>query len=438
MIFKHNNVVGIDISDYAIKVLQLDDANAVTAYGQCTLEPGIVVDGKIIQVDTFVEAMTKMLANTKPTQLLTPTAQLQSAVSLPESKLFTYTCKLPGNLTKDKTKKYVEAEALKVVPFNITDLYWSYYVVTIRDEQYATFAGAPKDIVENYVQAFTQARVQPLFIGGAFFSLGRAVLPDDFGEDNFMIVDIGASATNVGVFDQDAVANLSIRIPKGGAHFTQSLMEALSLEHADAESQKYTYGVDIAGAQTEVSGILQQSLEEVIEEIIKAKEYFQEKTKQQITQILLTGGSANMKSLDTYVVQKTGVATTVADPFIKISNKDALLEETSAMSYANVIGLALRGVHKNLPSVDLFEVYRSDPSNSQLQKISLSQVHSVGDAQYILRDRFQIVITNIKKIYQAAYTWILTLGIKKPKLLLTVSFLSAALLALAYTLFRYL
>jgi type IV pilus assembly protein PilM len=234
---KSSNLIGIDVSDSSIKVLQLDGEKNIFAYGTQNLPEGIVNKGRILNTQEFTAILTEVLKNTKPHALSAENMNLRAVLCLPESKLFTHYVAVPETVKKNELETFIKEDAEKIIPFNLEEMYWDYHVAEKNKERHATFIGVAKSDLDNYVEAFSRANVKPAFVGGELFSLGKALLPDSALEEDHIILDIGAHTTTIGMFADDAVANTSVVIPIGGEHFTAEVSKSLGLTAQEAERQ---------------------------------------------------------------------------------------------------------------------------------------------------------------------------------------------------------
>lgn len=354
---KHTNLIGVDVSETSIKVLQLDTNNQVTAYGQAELPIGVIEKGLIINVLEFSKVLNGLLETTKPKILSDENTILRSVLCVPESKLFSYYTTIPDSVGQNEEKNYIFTEASKIIPVEMSSLYGNYHVAVENGVRSATFLGIKKDYLDNYIQAFTQAKVEPAFISGELFAIGRSVLPEPPLAEDCMIVDIGARSTSVGMFSIDAVPNMSILIKQGGRHFTEFLADKLQVSQEDAELKKCEFGVDKRHEETQVPNFLLECLAPTMEKIIKAKVHFEQKTGNPIKYIIISGGSALMPGLDILMAEKIEVDVSVANPFSKIKNYDFLTEGSNAIFLTNVIGLAICANQANFAHINFLSQY---------------------------------------------------------------------------------
>lgn len=420
-------LIGVDVSDSSIKVLQLDTENNIVAYGSDALDPGVVQGGLIRDKEAFKEKLHSILKNTQPTVLYSRESLLRAVLCLPESLLFTHFLELPEDLSKADTKTYIYDDAKKIIPFNLNELYSDYHIVEKKGKKSATFVGAPKENVDNYVDSFSHADVRPALIGGELFSLGCALLPDTLKEDH-MIIDIGANNTNIGIFTIDAIANMSVTTLVGGEYITSEIAKQLDITHDAAEKLKRLHGLSGKNDKNGVAAIIETCLKDVVESIIKTRTFSEDTYKCSIKQIILAGGTALLPGLPEYIAKISGINTSIADPLAKIKNKEILSKDASEIFFANVVGLALRGKNIQEKGINLLTQYRYSDSAKQKEFPALKDVRSLSDLKYLVYTYEDAVRT-----YSRAVTSTILSKIKiDVKLILSIVFSIVALGFLAW------
>jgi type IV pilus assembly protein PilM len=430
---KSSNLIGIDVSDSSIKVLQLDSEKNIFAYGTQSLPEGVVSKGRILNKEAFAATLMAILKNTKPHALSSESMNLRAVLCLPESKLFTHYMSVPESVKKGELETFIKGDAEKIIPFNLDEMYWDYHVAEKDKQRNATFIGVAKVDLDNYVEAFSHANIKPAFVGGELFSLGKALLPDSALEEDHIILDIGAHTTTIGIFADDAVANASVVVPIGGDYFTEMVSKALDISIPEAEKQKREFGVDPESKSSEVTETLSACVMQIIGELNEAKVFFEKKTGNPIARIIVAGGSALLPGICAFIQKNTGIETSLADPLKKIPNHAALEEGTPSILFANVAGLALYGTHADGTQVNLLTQYRYQESDSQKELLSVRDVRSIGDLQYVIfmwRKRIKDRIARMNALLKSKFKI-------KPALILSLLFLAGTLYFLGWVILKY-
>ncbi len=215
--------------------------------------------------------------------------------------------------------------------------------------------------------------VEPLSAARALIELG----PDPYGKKTTAIVNIGASTTDIGIY-RDGILAFPRSLPLAGDAMTVALAQQLGVDEEQAEETKCRTaevlldqmpaqaasqdtgffdvgagggpepgGFDFGGGgadadtfdlgaqpeaassvstpvptgnytddQLQVFSAIAPTLGELVAELRRSIEYYQGRTNGgPIDEILLCGGTAGLKNLDTFLSGELGIPTRVADPF---------------------------------------------------------------------------------------------------------------------------
>jgi len=346
---------GLDISDFSIEILELEKKFGqlyLGAYGRVKLEKGIIEDGKIINPKKLKEKIKWLLKNTLPGRLKTNRVIL----SLPESKIFFHIFKLPVNLTGQELFRAVENEAFKITPLDSSQLHFDFRVISkTADIQEVLYVGTQREMVNEYLEVLKGVDLRPLVLDIESASLARAFQTEMIKEGGVLMADIGARTTVLTIFDQGSI-RLSALVSMAGNHFTKAISEELNISLEKAEGLKKSYGLDPKKMEGKIIPILQDALEEVLNEIKKTIDFYEGKSGRKIKKILLCGGSSFMPGLSSYFTSNFNIKTSVPDPWQRIDVEELfkrkelrsiVTTELHPIFFANVIGLAKRGLERN-------------------------------------------------------------------------------------------
>jgi type IV pilus assembly protein PilM len=139
-------------------------------------------------------------------------------------------------------------------------------------------------------------------------------------------------------------------IPIGGDLMTKTIMQQLTLDHSQAEEYKKVYGLDEFQGEGKVAHAVSPVMDNLVAEVQRAIVFFtNHNPSANIKRVVMSGGTALMPNLLSYVANKLNLEVLLANPLndIEISprlekRKQSLIED--AASYSSAIGLALRGV----------------------------------------------------------------------------------------------
>jgi Tfp pilus assembly PilM family ATPase len=128
-----------------------------------------------------------------------------------------------------------------------------------------------------------------------------------------------------------------------------SLSYGLGVDFERAEALKRNFGLERKGINgKKICEITIPLADIIVSEIEKMMRYYSSKRDGQVKKIILTGGSANLKGLDSYVSKKLGLAVERGNPWKGLSYPNSLspvLREI-APSFSVAVGLATAGFER--------------------------------------------------------------------------------------------
>ena len=345
VLLSHPLTLGIDISDHSIEVLGLDPEKNIKVYGRAVLEDGIVENGNIKDAKKLGEVFQKTLENVKPEPLKKKNnGRIKAVFSLPESRTFIKELEFYSRHDlEENIKKSIE----KNIPLVFESLYWDYIEldgnVNGPEEKIRVLAVAiPGDVVDQYVYFFWINGIDPIAFDIEAASIGRALLSPKKQKESVAIVDIGARTSVINIFNQKGNLAMSSSLLYAGNYFTREISHELKISQNEAEKIKQEMGL----AKEPVAPILEKCLSFLIEEIKDALGYYQGKFGDEVGKIILAGGSTLLPGIEEYFQKNTKKSVEIGNSLLNIK-KTSLLPEKRAILFANVIGLAIRGISSN-------------------------------------------------------------------------------------------
>ncbi|MDO8265304.1 MAG: type IV pilus assembly protein PilM [Candidatus Parcubacteria bacterium] len=336
---------GLDISDYSAEIIDLEGSSArpkLSCITRTIFEPGIIQEGKILKKDLLKDSLQKLISNPQFGILKTN----KVIFSLPESKSFSRFFDYPQGFKKEETESFIRESVLQSFPYSLEELQ-----IDFRENKEGIIISAvPKDVISEYFNVFKDCGLESLAFENESESLARILGKQ---KSSVMVIDIGAKVTNLSVFDHDKL-KFSVSLNSAGDNLTKAISESLKVSLESAEKMKREDGLSLEKKEGRVFLILQKDISNLIKEISRNLEYFQEKNQNKITEIILIGGSANLPDLPEYLSQNLSLPVALFDPWLKI-NIDLLkrkenikkAEEINPLLYSVAIGAAFRGLMEN-------------------------------------------------------------------------------------------
>jgi len=273
-------------------------------------------------------------------------------LSLDETYVFMTVVEMP-KMSDEELKSSIKYEAEQHIPFPLSQVNVSYQklneVFSEKGKMAVQIVAARKNIVDKYIEIVKKAKLVPRAIEPETIALGRALGDSPDSPMGTMIVEMGFESSLM-VVCYGGNVRFTRAVPIGGDLMTKTIMQNLNLDYAQAEEYKKVYGLDEFQGEGKVAGVISPVVDNLVTEIKRAILFFtNHNPSATIKRIVMSGGTALMPNLLSYMANKLDLEVVLANPLsgIEISpklekRKQELFED--AAGYSSSIGLALRGI----------------------------------------------------------------------------------------------
>ena len=352
----NNMALGIDIGTSAVKMVQLKKTTngiELINYGYRPLPPEAMADGSVSDPSAVAEAI-KELRKERGFK----SSGLFASIS-GQNVIMRFT-KLPV-MDPGELDQTVKIEAEQYVPYSIDEVSITHAVLkTVEEEEEGggkykiLLVVAQKELVTSYTEVIKSSGLGKCEVVDVDTIAAINALENSFmqtadsqeGGEVVAIIDSGARTTNISVL-KSGILEFTRNIPIAGNNITESLKDTLKQEFDQAESIKISEGSIGDGGVSEISEVIQGTVDELASEISRSFDYFKAQSREpMIHKIILSGGSANLNGFSTYLMNELGVDVQVGNPLegISINVNDADDLYNNLQQFTVAIGLALRGV----------------------------------------------------------------------------------------------
>lgn len=364
-------VLGIDIADRTVEVVQLSEGNAlginsekskkilsIERKGRVKLDSGIVERGRIKDPGRLRKSLADLLVQNKID------LKKQEAVifGLPGSQSYTYGFKVERREDGDYKSKVAD-ELSAAVPLKELETVSAFTIMKEDGKNADLLAVAAQiDVVEEWQKFFTDLGVPQVKIGSEILaSFYGLLLPDETLP--VAVADIGSVSTSLGFFDKEGM-KLFFSFNFGGDNLTKVISEKTKLNEAEAEKEKEKMGLN--SRNPEAVAALRAGLEELVGEIKNALDYAEKQKGIKIKSLLIVGGSSQLVGLIDFLQKKIGVETAQGvTPLIKKEQEIAFLEAA---------GLARAGLDKSLSNkFPVFSIEKSQLAKTETTEDNKSE-----------------------------------------------------------------
>lgn len=353
MFGRSRSLVGLDVGDSSIKVVQLKELGKgrgwqVTKAGWEFLSSEAIVDGAIMDAQLVTETVQRLFERCR-ISTKTPIATALSGHSVIVKRI-----SLP-TMSAAELDESIHWEAEQYIPFDIEDVNLDYKILEGSSlsgdgNMDVLLAAAKKEKINDYVGVISQAGLNPVTVDIATFAVQNAFEANyEFEPDQVLaLVDIGAAVSSITVlYGGTSVYWRDINI--GGNQYTDAIQKELNLSSEQAERLKR--GEEIDGMPYEkVLPILSAVNDDVGTEIQKTLDFFKQisATDQTLERLYLSGGASQVVHLRESLAERLGSQVEILNPFRKIApgSRDVTPEVINEMlpTASVAVGLALRKV----------------------------------------------------------------------------------------------
>ncbi len=344
------NLVGLDIGDSSVKVVELKDRGKGRGYevvklGWEPLSAEAIVDGAIMDSQLVIETINRLfqrcrIRNTNVATALSGHSVIVKRISLP-------------TMSGAELAESIQWEAEQYIPFDIDDVNLDYQILDASSldgegNMDVLLAAAKKDKINDYVNVIAQAGLTPKVVDIATFAMQNAFEVNYEFEPHEVIalVDIGAAVSSISVL-YGGTSVYWRDINTGGNAYTDAIQKELNLSAAQADQLKR--GEEVDGITYErVLPILSSVNDDVGSEIQRTLDFFKQisPTNEPLDKLILTGGTAQVVHIKEALAERLDTEVELLNPFRKIdpSGREATPDLVNEMmpTASVAVGLALR------------------------------------------------------------------------------------------------
>jgi len=341
-------VVGLDIGSSAIKLVELKERKGSHQLQRVAVEalsPEAIVDGSIMDSSLVVDAINKLVSETK-------VKNVNFATSLSGHSVIIKKIQVPA-MSVEELAESIQWEAEQYIPFDISDVRLDY--VVLDDEGLAEgqmdvlLVAVKRDKVNDYMSVISQAGKTPSLVDVDAFAVQNCY-EVNYDLDPLKVValvNMGATVTNINILARGSSVFWR-DISFGGNQFTESLQREYNLSFDQAEQLKRGATIDRYGPD-QAQPLLDGVSGEMASEIQKTFDFFAATSSEgSVDELVVSGGCALTTNLLQVLREKFGVPVELLDPFRRVQFKESdfdgeWLRSVSPMLSVTV-GLGIRKV----------------------------------------------------------------------------------------------
>ena len=350
---KKNQLIGIDIGSYSIKIAEIEDSKKgmiLKNLGIIRLPTEAIVEGSIREMEVVSAALKNLLKNLK-------IKNKNIATSISGYSIIVKKISIPWREDKE-LEKTIQSEAEQYIPFDINDVNLDYQILPSEKagpeeegegEMDVLLVAAKKDIVEENRSLFRLIDYNPVVLDIDAFAMQNAFEISNHEQSGCnALAHIGSQQLTINIIE-DGVSIFTRDSSHGGDQITNDIKRKLNVSYQEAEKIKLG-AIPVEKKQALiVEEVFSATITKWVREIRRALDFVSSTfSNVQVNNIFLSGGSSLIPGFRKYVGLETGLKVEMLNPFanLEVNNKLFDLDYLNHIAPIAVIsvGLALRSI----------------------------------------------------------------------------------------------
>ncbi|MBS3757384.1 MAG: type IV pilus assembly protein PilM [Desulfobacterales bacterium] len=341
-----NQLIGLDIGSRAIKaaeVVETKNGWELKKFGSIDIEPGAIEEGVIKNPDVLSNAINQLFD-------LYSFRKKTVAISIGGYSVIVKNINIQ-KMPEEQLADSLNFEAEQYIPFDINDVNIDFQLLGENEQNpnqmNVLLVAAKKDMVSDYINLIDNAQLNLCIIDIDAFAL-QNIYEANYGEqgENVALIDIGASKTSINILKGNTSVFLR-DVSFGCAQITEKIASIANCSLAEAETIRQQEEPDKISPEN-LAQVVSSVVNDWCDEIVRALDFFKSTNPdEEMRQIVLSGGGANIKEFRELLAMQTSAEVSVINPFknfsISSNQNDTYLKQIAPQA-AIAMGLALRRV----------------------------------------------------------------------------------------------
>jgi len=335
------NTFGLDIGSDTIKVIQVirEKNNLKLISAGMIKSPGFDINTALEKdLFTIAEAIKRLKSEAKISGNM-------GIISVPEKDVFSHFIEVP-KMKDNELEQVVPFEAENLIPRPLEEVNLDWEVIENKeslkmDKIMIHIVAVSKFLIEKYIKIFSMAGIEIVDVESEMLAINRS-LKYIYEKTCYFVLNIGSRSLDFSFLRDGNI--YSIRsLPTSGESITRAISVSLGLDFAVAEEYKKTYGLT-QQLEGKISAAIEPLLTNFIGELKKTIRFYQEKNKDPIKLVVLTGGTSLLPGLTEYLTKTLGMEVQIADPLsiFPVSQGISDAYKKNSPLFTTALGLAMK------------------------------------------------------------------------------------------------
>jgi type IV pilus assembly protein PilM len=337
------NFFALDIGTNAVRVVQLSstgpDSWSLQHYGYAPLDEKTSMGGSAESQRRLGEVIMTAVGQSG-------IKDKNVVIGLPSNKTFTTVIDIPS-MGEAELRSTIKYQIDQYIPMAIDDtkVDWALLGQSLHDpkQQEVLLSSTANAYTEERLEFIESLGLNVIAAEPDPLAMIRSLLPSGV-KDARLIIDVGEQSTDLAITFGDS-PRLVRTIPTGLRSLIKAAVQNLNVQEDQARQVIVKFGLAPDRLEGQVYRAIEGTLDNFAAELVKSIKFFQTRyPNTPVGGILLSGFGAVVPQFGEYVTAKTGVPSSIANPWqkVRVAQSDQQQLTSVAAEFATAIGLAQR------------------------------------------------------------------------------------------------
>jgi len=332
-------IISIDIGSHSIKLIEMEIVKGKPLIAQFAFLPLTITDvfqgQQIAKKEEIAEELKKLIE-----QVDGFGKRVNVSVSAPA--VFCKRVRM-SKMGKKELADNIQFEAASVIPHSVEAVKLDYQVIRAvgKGQMEVLVVAVKNEVVDSYLDVLAMAELEAAVIDIDYFASQNAIelIKPEVAKQSVAIIHIGQRYSAINIV-RKGVSIVTGDLGASGKAITDMLVEKLGLSAAQAEAVKRQSSAGNSQGISEALELISGQVDKMAAEYNRHLSLLWGSADVDggIDSIILSGGSANLVGLANAIQGRTGIETTIFNPFEEL---ETLIDVSSVGAYAPAFSLAI-------------------------------------------------------------------------------------------------
>lgn len=253
---------------------------------------------------------------------------------------------------EDEMDTVVKYEIQQYLPINLDEYIIQYTIIDKVETEdgnklKVSVTSFPEKIAINYYEVINELGLNPYSLDVNYNSINKFAnyigytKKENNPEGTVAFVDIGATSVNISIFKEGKL-DFTRMIKVGGDNIDYALRQNLNMSIKSTESMKIKKGNLSEITEDNFNDILRKSVDEILEELQRILQFYNNKFNNKIDKLYIYGGTSNIKNMAYYMEKRLNIKVNKIEKIEKLELSSKDIQDENLSKYLNAIGSLIR------------------------------------------------------------------------------------------------